>query len=83
MFPLERNLAVDIAAPGAVRAEIGIAIPSLREELTFKLDVDQEGQLAGGVYIPPGESVAIEVVAFDGRGEPIYRVRARPRSARN
>jgi alpha-tubulin suppressor-like RCC1 family protein len=72
-FPLERNLAVDIAAPGAVRAEIGISIPSLREDLRFELGVDREGQLSGGVYIPPGESAAIEVVAFDGRGAPIYR----------
>ena len=51
-FPLERNLAVDIAAPGAVRAEIGIAIPSLREELRFELGVDQQGQLAGGDLYP-------------------------------
>ena len=72
-FPLERNLAVDIAAPGAVRAEIGISSPNLREDLRFELGVDQEGQLSGGVYIPPGESASIQVVAFDGRGEPIYR----------
>jgi alpha-tubulin suppressor-like RCC1 family protein len=72
-FPLERNLAVDIAAPGAVRAEIGIAIPSLREELTFKLDVDQQGQLAGGIYIPPGDSASIEIRAFDASGEVIYK----------
>jgi alpha-tubulin suppressor-like RCC1 family protein len=72
-FPLERNLAVDVAAPGAVRAEVGISIPSLREDLHFELGVNQEGQLSGGIYIPPGESAAIEVVAFDGRGEPIYR----------
>ena len=72
-FPLEKNLAVDIAAPGAVRAEIGISIPSLREELRYELGVDQEGQLSGGIYIPPGESASIEVVAFDASGEPIYK----------
>jgi alpha-tubulin suppressor-like RCC1 family protein len=72
-FPLEKNLAVDIAAPGAVRVEIGISIPSLREDLRYELGVDQEGQLAGGVYIPPGESASIEVVAFDASGEAIYK----------
>ena len=72
-FPLEKNLAVEIAAPGAVRAEIGISIPSLREDLRYELGVDQEGQLAGGIYIPPGESASIEVVAFDARGEAIYK----------
>src|SRR6185503_2727426 len=50
-----KNLAVDIDAPGAVRAEIGISIPSLREDLRFELGVHQAGQLAGGIYIPPGE----------------------------
>ena len=72
-FPLERNLAVDIAAPGAVRAEIAISSPSLREDLRFELGVDQEGQLAGGIYIPPGEKASIDVVAFDGSGEAIYK----------
>jgi alpha-tubulin suppressor-like RCC1 family protein len=72
-FPLERNLAVDIAAPGAVRADIGISIPSLREELHFELEVDRDGQLAGGIFIPPGDSASIEVVAFDTSGEAIYR----------
>jgi alpha-tubulin suppressor-like RCC1 family protein len=72
-FPLDRNLAVDIDAPGAVRAEIGISIPSLREDLRFELGVNQEGQLAGSIYIPPGESASIEVVAFDSGGEAIYR----------
>lgn len=72
-FPLEKNLAVDIAAPGAVRAEIGISSPSLREELRFELGVDQEGQLSGGIYIPPGEAASIEVVAFDARGDAIYK----------
>jgi alpha-tubulin suppressor-like RCC1 family protein len=72
-FPLEKNLAVDIAAPGAVRAEIGISIPSLRQELTFRLDVDQQGQLAGGIYIPPGDPASIELRAFDASGEVIYK----------
>jgi alpha-tubulin suppressor-like RCC1 family protein len=72
-LPLEKNLAVDIAAPGAVRVQIGISVPSLREDLRYELGVDQEGQLAGGIYIPPGESASIEVVAFDERGEAIYK----------
>ena len=72
-FPLEKNLAVEIGAPGAIRAEIGISIPSLREELRYELEVNQDGQLAGGVYMPPGERAAIDVVAFDARGEAIYK----------
>lgn len=72
-FPLEKNLAVEIAAPGAVRAEIGISIPSLREELRYELGVNQDGQLSGGIYVPPGESASIAVVAFDERGEAIYK----------
>jgi hypothetical protein len=72
-FPLEKNLAVDIAAPGAVRVEIGISIPSLREELRYELGVDQQGQLSGGIYIPAGDSASIEVRAFDARGEAIYK----------
>lgn len=72
-FPLEKNLAVEIAAPGAVRAEIGISIPSLREDLRYELGVDQQGQLSGGIHVPPGESASIEVVAFDASGEAIYK----------
>jgi alpha-tubulin suppressor-like RCC1 family protein len=72
-LPLEKNLAVDIAAPGAIRVEVGIAIPSLREDLHYELGVDQEGQLSGGIYIPPGESASIEVRAFDASGEAIYK----------
>lgn len=72
-FPLEKNLAVEIAAPGAIRAQIGISIPSLREELRFELSADQPGLLSGGIYIPPGESARIDVVAFDVRGEAIYK----------
>jgi alpha-tubulin suppressor-like RCC1 family protein len=72
-FPLDKNLAVDIAAPGAIRAEIGISIPSLREDLRYELGVDQQGQLSGGIYIPPGESASIEIVAFDVRGDAIYK----------
>ena len=72
-FPLEKNLAVDIAAPGAVRVEIGISIPSLREELRYELGADQQGQLAGGIYVPPGDSASIEVRAFDASGDVIYK----------
>jgi hypothetical protein len=72
-FPLEKNLAVDIAAPGAARVEIGISSPSLREELRYELGVDPQGQLAGGLYIPPGDPAAIEVRAFDANGEVIYK----------
>jgi hypothetical protein len=72
-FPLEKNLAVEIAAPGAIRAHIGISIPSLREDLRYELEADQQGLLSGGVYLPPGESAWIDVVAFDARGEAIFK----------
>lgn len=72
-FPLERNLAVDIAAPGAVRVEIGVSSPGLREDLRYELAINQEGQLAGGIYIPPGEAASIDLIAFDARGEAIYK----------
>jgi alpha-tubulin suppressor-like RCC1 family protein len=72
-FPLEKNLAVDIAAPGAVRVEIGVSGPNLREDLRYELGVNQEGQLAGGIYIPPGEPVSIEIVALDSSGVALYQ----------
>lgn len=65
------NLAVDVDAPGAVRAEIGIAIPSLKEELRYSLSVD-DGAITGGVYVPPGPERFISVTAFDANGEKIY-----------
>ena len=69
--PLERNIAVDIYAPGAVRAEIAISIPGLEEAQRYQLQV-AEGALAGGVYLPPGKENKISIVAFDARGEKLY-----------
>lgn len=68
---LPPNLAVDINAPGAVRAEIAIAIPSLEEERRYELKVT-EGGLVGGIYVPPGKENLISVTALDARGEKIY-----------
>ena len=70
-FPLEKNIAVDIFAPGAVRADIAISIPSLKEAQHFEI-VGNDGRLKGGVYIPAGKENLISVVAFDERGEQIY-----------
>lgn len=70
-FPLERNLAVDIHAPGAVRAEVGISIPSSREALQYRFELN-DGRATGGVYIPPGGEALIHVAAFDERGERVY-----------
>jgi alpha-tubulin suppressor-like RCC1 family protein len=65
------NLAVDIDAPGAVRAELLIQIPSLKEALRYSLSA-QDGSITGGIYIPPGKERLISVNAFDERGERLY-----------
>ena len=70
-FPLERNIAVGINAPGAVRAEIEISIPSLKEVQRYEL-TRSEGALAGGVYLPAGKENFVSVTAFDERGEKLY-----------
>jgi len=70
-FPLERNLVVDVRAPGAVRAEVGISIPSLREALQYRFEL-HDGRATGGVYIPPGGEALVHVSAFDERGEKLY-----------
>src|SRR5262249_39194736 len=41
--------------------------------LRYELALDQDGQLAGGIYIPPGESASIDVVAFDAGGKALYK----------
>lgn len=56
---LPPNLAVDVNAPGAVRAEIGISIPSLKEEKRYELRVS-DGELVGGIYVPPGRTDRFE-----------------------
>ncbi|MEO8061172.1 MAG: hypothetical protein ABI821_00340 [Pseudomonadota bacterium] len=66
------NLAVDIDAPGAVRAQLDIAIPSLKETLRYKLDA-KDGGITGGIYIPPGNENRVSITAFDEWGEPIYQ----------
>jgi hypothetical protein len=69
--PLPPNLAVDINAPGAVRAEIAISIPSLKEEMRYELNVS-EGGLVGGIYVPPGKENKVSITALDARGEKLY-----------
>jgi alpha-tubulin suppressor-like RCC1 family protein len=71
--PPEKNLAVEFDAPGVVRAQIAIAIPSLREDLRYELGTDEHGLVTGGIYVPPGDEARVEVVAFDARGEAIYK----------
>lgn len=72
-LPLDKNLAVQVAAPGAVRLHIGVSGPGLREDLKYELGLDQHGLITGGIYIPPTESARVEVVAFDAAGEAIYK----------
>jgi len=68
---LPPNLAVDINAPGAVRAEIAISIPSLKEVKRYVVMVS-EGGLVGGIYVPPGKENRISIIALDARGEKVY-----------
>lgn len=70
-FPMDRNIAVDIRAPGAVRAVVAISIPSLKEVQRYELGLD-EGALAGGIHLPAGEETLVEITAFDARGEKLY-----------
>ena len=70
-FPLERNLVFDVHAPGAIRAEVGISIPSLREALQYQFEL-HDGRATGGVYIPAGGEALVHVTAFDERGEKLY-----------
>ena len=70
-FPLERNLVVDVHAPGAVRAEVGISIPSTREALQYRFEL-HDGRATGGIYIPAGGEALVHVTAFDERGEKLY-----------
>ncbi len=70
-FPMERNLAVDLHAPGAIRAEVGISIPSSREALQYRFEL-HDGRATGGVYIPAGGEALVHVSAFDERGERLH-----------
>ena len=69
---LPPNLAVDIQAPGAVRAELQISIPSLKEVQRYALGTDG-GTIKGGVFVSPGEENLVSIQAFDEQGEPIYK----------
>jgi hypothetical protein len=70
-FPLERNLAVNVHAPGAIRAEVGISIPSSGEALQYRFEL-HDGRATGGIYIPPGGEALVHVSAFNERGERLY-----------
>ncbi len=70
-FPLERNLVVDVRAPGAVRAEVGISIPSSRDALQYQFEL-HDGRATGGIYIPPGGEALVHVSAFDERGKKLH-----------
>jgi len=72
-LPLERNLAFELNAPGAVTANVQIAGKDLGEGLKFDLAQDEHGLFSGGVYAPPGESRLVTVTAFDAEGRAIYK----------
>ena len=66
------NLAVDIDAPGAVRASLEVQVPDLKGALRYELNA-RDGDLTGGIYIPPGKERRVSITAFDERGEPLYQ----------
>src|SRR6188768_1406858 len=66
------NLAIGIDAPGALRAEVQVYLPELKEPLRYQLTT-MDGGFAGGVYIPPGKERRITITAFDANKEPIYK----------
>ena len=65
------NLAIDVDAPGAVRAQVQVLVPGLKEPLLYDLN-SQDGRLTGGIYVPAGKERSIAITAFDGRGERMY-----------
>ena len=72
-FPLERNLAFELDAPGAVRANVEVFGKDLGDGRKFDLATDQHGLITGGIYVPPGEQRQVTVVAFDAKGSAIYK----------
>lgn len=66
------NLAVDLDAPGAVRAEISVQSREFKEPLRYELSA-ADGRLGGGVFAVPGDTSYFSITAFDERGEPVYR----------
>jgi len=71
VLPAERNIAVDINAPGAVSAEITVSSPSLKEVQRYELQI-AEGAIVGGIYLPPGKENFVSITAFDARGEKLF-----------
>ena len=72
-FPLERNLAFELDAPGAVRANVEVFGRDLGEGTKFELATDEHGLITGGIYVPPGEGRQVTVIAFDAKGSAIYK----------
>jgi len=72
-FPMERNLAFELDAPGAVRANVQVFGKDLGDGLKFDLATDEHGLITGGIFAPPGESRQVVVNAFDANGRSIYK----------
>jgi alpha-tubulin suppressor-like RCC1 family protein len=66
------NLAIGVDAPGALRAEVRVYVPELKEPLRYDLTT-MDGGFAGGVYIPPGKDRRISIAAFDANREALYK----------
>lgn len=68
---LTPNLAFGADAPGAIRVDVQVYIPDVKEPLRYELKADN-GRISGGIYIPPGKERRVTIDAFDAHGEPIY-----------
>lgn len=67
------NLAFELDAPGAVRAEVQIAGEGLDEKLSYELGLDDHGNITGGVYAPPGKQRFVNVTVFSEHGKALYQ----------
>jgi Regulator of chromosome condensation (RCC1) repeat len=65
------NLAIDVDAPGAVRAQVQVRIPELKAPLLYDLN-SKDGRITGGIYVPAGKERLVSITAFGARGEPLY-----------
>lgn len=67
----EPNLATQVFAPGGIRAEFEVYGRDLEKPLRYTL-AGVDGLIKGGVYVPPGEGLGINVVVYDQFGEVVY-----------
>src|SRR6185295_11239745 len=72
-LPPERNLAVELNAPGAVRLDVQVYDRERGESFRYELGKNENGLIRGGILAPPGKGLVISLAAYDGRDEAIYK----------